>query len=252
MIKSILKKTFSVLGYSLHKKKQPKKEQPYMPVKLNKSFNMQGALERCMKRGLKVSTVIDVGASDGRWSKGCMKTLPEANYLLIEAQSVHEKGLKQFKEEFEKAEYVLAAAGKSEGVIYFDNEDPFGGLASETKLENNCIEVPVVTIDKEIDKRQLKGPYLIKLDTHGFEVPILEGAKNTLKDASLVIIETYNYKLTDNSLRYWEMCSYMERLGFSPIEMVDFMQRKYDNSFWQMDTFFIPSNNKEFSYNSYI
>jgi FkbM family methyltransferase len=252
MIKSILKKTFSILGYSLHKKKQPRKEQPSMPIEVKRAFNMQGALERCMKRGLNVSTVIDVGASDGRWSRACMKSLPDANYFLVEAQSVHQSGLNQFKEEVEKGDYVLAAAGKSDGKIFFDNENPFGGLASETKLDQNCIEVPVVSIDRELERRNLKGPYLLKLDTHGFEVPILEGAKNTIKDASLVIIETYNYKLTHDSLRFWEMCSYMEKLGFVPIEMVDLMLREYDNSFWQMDTFFIPVDSKEFSYNKYI
>lgn len=43
----------------------------------------------------------------------------------------------------------------------------------------------------------------------------------------------------------------MEKLGFSSIKMVDFMLRKHDNSFWQMDTFFIPSTHKSFLTNSY-
>jgi FkbM family methyltransferase len=250
MIRKIIKKALGVIGYSIHKKKSI--ELINQKPKKNNCFSMQSALERCVERGLEINTVIDVGASDGRWSRACMKSLPDANYLLIEAQSIHKDGLDLFKREFTKGDYVLAAAGSSDGKIYFDNENPFGGLASETKLEQNCIEVPVVSIDRELERRKLEGPYLLKLDTHGFEVPILEGAKNTIKNASLVIIETYNYKLTGDSLRFWEMCSYMEKLGFVPIEMVDLMLREYDHSFWQMDTFFIPSNNKEFSYNSYI
>jgi hypothetical protein len=67
-----------------------------------------------------------------------------------------------------------------------------------------------------------------------------------------VIIETYNYQLTGDSFRFWELCSYMDQLGFVPIEMVDLMLREYDHSFWQMDTFFIPVDSKEFSYNKYI
>jgi len=43
----------------------------------------------------------------------------------------------------------------------------------------------------------------------------------------------------------------MEDLGFSSIEMVDSMLRLFDKSFWQMDTFFIPSNSKEFNYRGY-
>jgi FkbM family methyltransferase len=54
-------------------------------------------------------------------------------------------------------------------------------VASETKLDQNCIEVPVVSIDSELERRKLDGPYLLKLDIHGFEVPILKGAIETLK-----------------------------------------------------------------------
>jgi FkbM family methyltransferase len=244
-LEKIINKGFGLLGYKMIRKQKK-------PLgKNNNIFTMQNALERCFDRGLKIATVIDIGASDGRWSRNCLKIFPEANYLLIEAQVGHEEGLRKFVNETKNADYVLAAAGRTEGTIYFDNGDLFGGLASETPLKENCIEVPVVSLDKEVKKRNLETPYLLKLDTHGFEVPILEGAKEIIKNAELVIIEAYNYKLTNDSLKYYEMCSYMENLGFSSIEMVDFMQRKYDNSFWQMDILFVPSKNLNFKYNSY-
>jgi len=219
--------------------------------KIESEFTMEGALQRCLNRGLEINTVIDVGASDGRWSRMCMNFLPKAKYLLIEAQEAHQAGLDKLKAENKNVDYALAAAGGKEGKIYFDNSGLFGGLASETPFENNCIEVPVITIDGEVERLQLQSPYLIKLDTHGFEIPILEGAMKTLKDAELIIIETYNYKLTNDSLKYYQMCDYMDKLGFSSIEMADFTLRLYDHSFWQMDTFFIPSRRNEFSYNSY-
>jgi len=245
-MKKIIKAIFKTLGYKIYKLNTPT-----IVYKNNTTFTMQAAIQRCVARGLKVNTVIDVGASDGRWSKACMETIPNANYLLIEAQSGHIEGLNKFKGNNSNVNFILAAAGKSEGKIYFDNGDLFGGLASETKMKNNCIEVPMISIDSEVLKQQLTPPYLLKLDTHGFEIPILEGAKEVLKKAKLVIIETYNYKLTDDSLKYYEMCAYMEKLGFLPIEMVDFMLREHDQTFWQMDTFFVPSTNEEFLYNSY-
>ena len=152
--------------------------------------------------------------------------------------------METFKKEKSNVEYILAAAGSREGKIYFDNSGLLSGLASETPFANNCIEVPVVKIDNEIQKQSLQGPFLIKLDTHGFEIPIIEGAIETLKNADLVIIETYNYQLTKDSLKFYQMCEYMEKKGFAPIEMVDFRLRKYDNSFWQMDTFFVPIQRK--------
>lgn len=239
MLKKIIKLGFSKFGFQIQRTRE------------NPEFSMDGALQRCIKRGLLVNTVIDIGASNSSWSRMCMKFLPKATYLLIEAQDAHRIGLEQFKKEYVNTDYVIAAAGGREGSIYFDSGNLFGGLASEIPFEKNCIEVPVITIDEEVKRRNLQPPFLMKLDTHGFEIPILMGASNALKNTGLVIIETYNYKLTTDSLQYYQMCDYMEKLGFSSIEMVDFMLRKYDDSLWQMDTFFIPSSRKEFTYNSY-
>lgn len=230
------------IGYQIHR----------LPKGIDKtSLTMEAALWRCVNRGLNINTVIDVGASNGQWSRLCQRFLPDSYYLLIEAQVDHKKDLDIIKNENINTDYVIAAAGRTEGKIYFDNSSLFGGLASEVPLANGYIEVPLTTIDIEVKKRSLQPPFLIKLDTHGFEVPILEGARSAIKSAELIIVETYNYRLTDDSLKFHQLCSYMENLGFASIELVDFVLRKYDNSFWQMDTFFIPLNREEFKYNSY-
>ena len=70
------------------------------------------------------------------------------------------------------------------------------------------------TIDHEIGASSLPGPYMIKLDTHGYEVPILLGAKETLRKANLVVIETYNFRLREGVLLFHEMVAYMRDLGF--------------------------------------
>ena len=214
-------------------------------------LSMEGCFERSIHRGIDINSVIDVGAAVGGWSQMVLKYLPNAQYLLIEAQEAHLASLEKLQSNHAKIDIVLAAAGNREGKIYFNNQDLFGGLASEMPFEKHSIEVPVTTIDIEVKKKNLKPPFCIKLDTHGFEVPILEGAKETLKKTNLVIIEAYNYQLTKDSLRFFELCGYMKNLGFSPIELADVSLRPYDNSLWQMDIFFIPSDNKAFHYNSH-
>ncbi len=226
----------------------------FSDIKSSVKFTMEAALERCFKRGIVLNTIIDVGASDGRWSKSCMDSYPSAQYLLIEAQKQHAGNLQKFKSKHSNIDYVIAAAGKEEGEIFFNDSDPLGGQASDKPFDESTstVRVPLTSIDIEVKKKNLKGPFLIKLDTHGYEVPILEGAVETLKNTNLLIIETYNYKLTKDSLRYWEMNEYLSKLGFLSIEMVDPMLRKHDLSFWQMDTFYVPSNSKELEYNSFL
>jgi FkbM family methyltransferase len=212
---------------------------------------MWDCLQRCVDRGLDVNTVIDVGASNASWSEECIKKIPDANYLLIEAQEPHEAYLRAFGYKFTKSQYVIACAGNIDGTCYFDNSSLFGGLGHEKEFIGNCTEVKGVKIDTEIKNRELKGKYLLKLDTHGYEIPILTGARNTLKDAELVIIEAYNHKIAEECLRFYDLCRWMDKNGFYPIEIADILQRKYDGSLWQMDIFFAPKTRKEFSYNRY-
>jgi FkbM family methyltransferase len=214
-------------------------------------LSLRSALKRCKSRGLQVGTIIDVGASDGRWSLVAREYFPHAFCLLIEAQKDHKLALEKVKLQFSRFDYVIAAAGNRQGTIFFDAGDLFGGVASATPLGNQCVTVPMVTVDEEVSRRNLSPPFLLKLDTHGFELPILDGAKNTLKSASLVVIEVYNFRLTADSLKFHEMCAYMESKGFSCVDLLQPMHRPGDRVFWQMDLIFIPSEHAVFSSNSY-
>ncbi len=241
-MKKLLKKIIQRLGYKL----TSLQEIPYI-----NEFTTEKGLARFVERGGMINTVIDVGASDGRWSRTCIKYLPLSNYLLIEAQDPHIKNLEEIKNQFQNVDYIIAAAGNYEGEIFFNNEELFGGIASDKPFDDNCISVKVTTIDYQVEERKLIAPFLIKLDTHGFEVPILEGALKTIYNAGLIIIECYNYQITDKSLKYYQICKYMEEHGFSCIEVVDLMHREKDGTFWQMDIFFVPSNSVEFNYIKY-
>ncbi|MBW2937727.1 FkbM family methyltransferase [Aureisphaera sp. CAU 1614] len=244
---SLLNKFFLKLGYKLQKTPIAYKKS----IVVKSEFTTQKALGRMVGHGIEINTVIDVGASDGRWSQECMPFFPEAHYLLVEAQVDHLEGLEEFQRTHKNSSFLLAAAGKENGTIYFDNSELFGGIASEEPFNEDSIKVPVVSLDSEIEKRSLKAPFLLKLDTHGFEVPILEGAKNVISKANLIIIEAYNFNIEEDSLCFWELCDYMWHLGFRPLEVVDLMARAYDGTFWQMDLFFIKKDHPIFKYIKY-
>jgi FkbM family methyltransferase len=211
---------------------------------------MESGLRRAAARGTRLETIIDVGASNGSWSEIAHKFFSGAKYLLIEANAVHEDGLRAFKGRVPNADYVLAAAGDRVGTLHFDGRDPMGGLASTTPGEG-MVTVRSTTIDHEVATRGLPPPYAIKLDTHGFEVPILEASRATLAQTNLLVIEVYNFTLLPGALRFQEMCNYLAPLGFSPIDLCDPMYRPKDGAFWQCDLFFARSDRPEFADNNY-
>ena len=198
------------------------------------------------------TTVVDVGASNGCWSELCMRSFPDANYILFEPQPVHSEALDSFSESYPSSTIVKKAVGASEGETFFDAADPFGGALADTKKDDHTIRVDLTTIDNTLAELDAAGPYLIKLDTHGFERSILEGASNTLTQSNILIIEAYNYRVTDEALLFWELCEYLFQKGFRVIDLVDVMHRKHDTSLWQMDLIFIRSDWNGFNHNNYL
>jgi FkbM family methyltransferase len=194
-----------------------------------------------------IETVIDVGASDGRWSQTMMQYYPSARYLLIEAQrATHEPMLRQFQASHGNVICEICAAGNRCGEINFDASDPFGGQASSSPYAENNVVVPMETIDGLVRKHNLNGPFLLKLDTHGFEVPIFEGAVDTLANCAMLIVEAYNFNLCPGCLRFYELCGYLEERGFRCVDLFDVMVRPKDQALWQMDMVFIPASASEF------
>jgi FkbM family methyltransferase len=212
---------------------------------------MEGAFRALKARGPAFNTVVDIGASTGIWSEALMRHFPSCGYLLIEAQPVHEAALRGFCSRHPNAQFVLAAAGDRKGYIFFDAADPFSGQASHERTEAADIELPVTTVDSEVRARKLNGPFLLKFDTHGFELPILKGAVDTLAKTDVIIMECYNFRIAPECLTFDEMCRHLADLGFRCIDLVDPLYRPYDDAFWQMDLVFVRQTRPEFSYRQY-
>ncbi len=241
-MRKIVKYLFNLSGYELHHKKS---------VKANPRSSMQKAIEWLRAGNFEIKTILDVGASDGRWSVDCMRNYTGSHYVLFEPQPCHSAALDSLKKELGgKITLVKKAVGRKSGRTYFNIADPFGGSLSDSDTINT-VEVGLTSLDDTLKETGLKGPFLLKLDTHGFEIPILEGAVNTLQDCNILIIEAYNYNIEPGSVTFWQLCEYLDKRGFRPIDLVDIMYRDYDNSFWQMDIIFIKSSWKGFEYISY-
>lgn len=213
---------------------------------------MRSGLEWLGVHQFPIKTVLDVGASNGCWSRDCMSFFPEAKYVLFEPQPVHSEALDAFAQSCSQSVVLVKkAVGASVGHTFFNAADPFGGALARTDDGNSIIKVPLTTIDATTALLRTEGPYLLKLDTHGFEKSILDGAANTLREADILIIEAYNYRISDEALLFWELCAYLSDRGFRPIDLVDVLHRTHDNSFWQMDLAFIRSTWQGFDYVSY-
>ena len=252
-----VKKILTAQGYQI-RKIQPKPQTPAPgqmdgtapPIGPERS-TMGAALHSLARRLPTIVSIIDIGASNGMWTEGALDYFPRCQYLLIEAQPVHAPALTQFCREHPNTSCVLAAAGASVGEIYFDASEPLGGVAGYTPFSANNIQVPVTTVDVQTRAHELPGPYLLKLDTHGFEVPIFEGASTTLANTAAIVVECYIRKFQPETLLFHEMCAWLEARGFRCIDIVDILRQPADDSLWQMDMVFVRADRPEFKNLSY-
>ena len=126
-----------------------------------------------------------------------------------------------------------------------------GMLSVKTAYADGTIDVETTTLDAVVPELNLNGPFLLKLDTHGYEEDILTGAEQTLQHCEVLVVEAYNFRLTGETLLFWELCGFLYQRGFRPVDIVDLMQRNHDDALWQMDLFFVRSSWPGFDYTAF-
>lgn len=246
ILTSIVKKIFRSFGLEITTKRKTNSKVDHQPHMLRGLHASKVLLDD-------VRTVIDVGAAAGTWSLSAKQVWPNASFLLFEPLAERKELLEDLVRKHPNFYYVNAAAGNEPGRLSFRiaNDLDGSGVARAGETDLNLRSVDLTRIDAEVQKRNLKGPYVIKLDTHGFEVPIIEGCSRIIHETVLFIIECYGFQIADNSLLLWEMCRHMDQQGFRLFNIVDVMNRKKDGAFWQCDAFFIRKDHPMFNDNKY-
>jgi FkbM family methyltransferase len=243
-LRSLLWKTIdgalAPLGYEL-RSRQP----------AGNPLTMLGALQRAAAREPGIRTVVDIGAASGRWTRKALDLFPEARFLLLEPLDERRAELEALRAEEPRVDFLIAAAGDRVGQAALTVAPDLDGSGIYDAPSSAARSVPLTTLDAALRERQLPGPYLLKFDTHGFEVPILAGAAECLRETALIVMEVYNFQLTQQCLRFHEMCAHLDALGFRCADIADVGLRPKDRLLWQADFLFLPKTSPLFAYPSY-
>jgi FkbM family methyltransferase len=218
---------------------------------LNLDASMTAGLRRAAALCPEIGTVVDVGAAAGKWTRLALPHFPRARFLLLEPLAERGPELTALHGEHARVEHVSAAAGRAPGEAQFHIAEDLDGSGLRATASAGTRGVPVTTLDHELSARSLPAPYFIKLDTHGYEVPILEGAEQALRQASLLMIEAYNFRIADECLRFHELCAWLEARGFRPIDLLEPLRRPHDQILWQIDLVFARTDHPVFARGHY-
>ncbi len=133
----------------------------------------------------------------------------------------------------EKLQDVAVSNNAGEMEFWFPERDTWLGtmvadyaenLAEHYKLEK--IKVPVITLDDYVEKTGL-NPDLIKIDTEGNELNVLEGALQTLKNAKPLVI--FESNITTDAEERRKIYEFFEKSNYqiAPLPLLSDMKLEY-------------------------
>jgi len=209
------------------------------------------ALERVAQHLPNLSLFVDVGAAAGGYTELFRQFWPMAHVTMVEAASAWEPTLKDFVRTIGNADFTIAAASNADGELSFvyDEDSPFGGHTNNGRSSDGAEESLVAALRLDTIVPPSKVPsqgVALKLDTHGHEVAILEGATNLMQSVDLLILETYNFGPA--SRRFGQMTVLLEeKYGLRCFDLVEPKWRPYDGALWQLDLFFVSERHSQIS-----
>jgi FkbM family methyltransferase len=151
--------------------------------------------------------------------------------------------MRHISRKFSKVEYVIAAASDTPGTVEINVHKNLDGSStlketSGTHVDGVPRQVPTVKIDDLCRVKQLKGPYLIKVDVQGAELTVLGGAQEVLKETDLVILEVSLFQFFTNGPQFFDVVSYMKERNFVVYDIFGGHLRPLDGALAQVDIAF--------------
>lgn len=195
-----------------------------------------------------VRTVVDVGAAFGDFSRISAARYPKANYLMVEPVEEYGPFLEAVSHEIPHARVVAAAASDRAGPLVLNvHRDLLGSSLflenEETSVDGAPRTVPAVRIDDVVQEHGLEGPYILKADVQGAELKVLEGARELVAEAALILLEVSFFDFFKGGARVEELVGLMSERGFALQDIANLTYRPLDGALAQADFAFLPRSN---------
>lgn len=220
------------LGYEL---KAIDEDQELRPRKLFRQLSRRGlevestnpTAQSLRAHNFSPDIMIDIGVDRG--TPMIYDAFSDAKFLLIDPLSESEERCEIFKDQIDFSFHVCALGAK-EGTVTIKipsteskvrtsratamdfegrNKDQFASFEER--------DVPMRKLDRLTSK--LEGSIGIKIDTEGFELEVMKGAKNTLKRTEFVLAEANVKRRYVDGYRFSDLVAFMGKQGF---EILDF------------------------------
>lgn len=178
------------------------------------------ALRYLQGRGVPLDIVYDIGARHGNWTKAISRALRKSEFFLFEANDKCRAKLASTGRPF----FIGVLSSEIGEVKFFENDSTGDSYYKENTSHYETIQPSLkktVMLDTVISHSQLPLPDLIKLDTQGSELDILQGGKIALGNASLIYLECPIVAYNNGAPTIQSYISYLGSNGFIPFDVFE-------------------------------
>ena len=177
---------------------------------------------------VKYPIVFDIGMNHGQTLKKIKEIFPNATIHGFEASKYCFEPLEN---DFKEKNIILNNIGISdkEGILEFNEYswDAMNSFLQRAYGKAQILEtykVNVTTIDDYCDKNQIKSIHILKSDTEGFELKVLNGTKGMMvkNKIQFILIEFFFDLNFFGQSSVGEIFSFLEKHNFSLVKFYDF------------------------------
>ena len=178
-------------------------------------------------RGLGMKTVFDIGANVGQFATEIRAELPEAQIYSFEPiKECYDKLVTNFRKDTRFRAFNFALGEKEESMAMNKSAyTPSSSLLPMADPHKELFPHTAKSAPEQIKIRRLDDvlaelepvaePFLVKMDTQGYESKVITGGLETLKKASAVLTEASFVELYEGQPLFDDIYEKLKALGFT-------------------------------------
>ena len=203
---------------------------------------VEWGLELLRQQGFSPALVFDVGAYRGEFALMCRRLWPAAEVACFEAQPRAIEQLEALRRQHGAIHVCpwLLGATEKDSVVLHEAETASSVLEEHVNKAHPRASYPMTTADAAA-ARHFPGRAidLLKLDVQGYELEVLKGAGQVLKQVQVILAEVNLIDIHAGAPLLAELVSWLDARDFVAFDICGLTRRPLDRALWQADMVFV-------------